>query len=91
MHYTEHNGSCIYVDEPYQEGPYTKEYIESLLKRLDNGPKQIVLTGVHFDDECWVLLLMTAKLKSRILLANWIEGHYHDTGMYLAVLCCSIA
>src|SRR5690554_2258065 len=40
------------LDEPYQEGPYTKDYIESLLKRLsDIGTKQIVLTGVHFDGE----------------------------------------
>ncbi|NLA82975.1 MAG: pyridoxamine kinase [Clostridiales bacterium] len=40
------------LDEPYQEGPYTEEYIESLLKKLSNiGARQIVLTGVYFDEK----------------------------------------
>ena len=65
------------LDEPYQEDPYTKDYIESLLKRLsDIGTKQIVLTGVHFDGEQLgaaalipnpVKLILICKLDRRIL------------------------
>ncbi len=70
------------LDEPYQEGPYTKEYIESLLKRLsDIGPKQIVLTGVHFDDEQLGAVAYDSETgKVGYSFANWIEGYYHGTG-----------
>lgn len=70
------------LGEPYQKGPYTTEYIESLLRKLgDIGAKQIVLTGVHFDDE----QLGTAAYdrdtgKVGYSFAGWIEGYYHGTG-----------
>lgn len=70
------------LDEPYQEGPYTKDYIESLLKRLsDIGTKQIVLTGVHFDGEqLGAAAYDTESGKIGYSFASWIEGYYHGTG-----------
>lgn len=70
------------LDEPYQEGPYTEEYIESLLKKLSNiGARQIVLTGVYFDEK----LLGTATYDRKTnqvdyYFENRIEGYYHGTG-----------
>ena len=44
--------ACFMVDEEYKEGPYDKAYIENLLKKLAAlGPKQVVLTGVYFDND----------------------------------------
>ena len=44
--------ACFMVDEQYKQGPYDEPYIENLLKKLaDLGPKQVVLTGVYFDDD----------------------------------------
>lgn len=39
------------LDEDYREPPYSKEYIENLLKSLSLlGPEMVILTGVAFDD-----------------------------------------
>ena len=39
------------LDENYREPPYSKEYIENLLKSLSLlGPEMVILTGVAFDD-----------------------------------------
>jgi pyridoxine kinase len=67
---------------PYQEGPYTKAYIEDLLKKLGEiGPKQVVLTGVHFDDK--QLGAATYDIASGHIgysFADRVEGYYHGTG-----------
>ena len=44
--------AAFLLDEEYVEPPYTKEYIEGLIKRLSFlGASMIVLTGVAFNDE----------------------------------------
>ena len=45
--------ACFMLGEPYQEGPYTQEYIDGLLNRLAEkiGAPQIVLTGVMYDKD----------------------------------------
>lgn len=44
--------AAFLLGEEYVEPPYSKEYIESLLKRLSAiGPKKIVLTGVSFNED----------------------------------------
>ncbi len=41
--------ACLILGEPYKPGPYTREYIQSLLIRLSNlGPRLVVITGVWF-------------------------------------------
>ncbi|WP_177503693.1 pyridoxamine kinase [Anaerosinus sp.] len=74
--------AALMLGEEYQAGPYTKEYIEGLLKRLsDMGPSQIVLTGVHFDDaQLGAATYDKNSDKINYLLANRIDGYYHGTG-----------
>ncbi len=45
--------ACFMLGEPYQEGPYTEEYINGLLNRLAEkiGTPQIILTGVMYDKQ----------------------------------------
>ncbi len=45
--------AALLLGEEYQPGPYTKEYVEGLLRRLaqKTEARQIVLTGVYFDEE----------------------------------------
>ena len=41
--------ACLMLDEPYQPGPYTREYIQDLLVRLSQlGPSMVVISGVWF-------------------------------------------
>ena len=74
--------AVLMLDEPYREGPYDEGYIENLLKKLgDLGPKQIVLTGVYFDDRqlgAAVYDLETGKIS--YCFEERIEGYYHGTG-----------
>ncbi len=44
--------AAFLLGEKYIEPPYTKEYIEDIMKRLlQLGPQMVVLTGVAFDDK----------------------------------------
>ncbi len=44
--------AAFLLGEEYVEPPYSKEYIEGIIKRLSSlGPEMIVLTGVAFDDD----------------------------------------
>ena len=44
------------LGEKYKDGPYTKNYIEKIFRRLEEATntKKIVLTGVNLDNEKWV-------------------------------------
>jgi len=74
--------AILMLNEDYKEGPYTKEYIENLLKKLAKiGPKQVVLTGVYFDDTA--LGAATYDSETGVIsyaLAPRVEGYYHGTG-----------
>ena len=74
--------AVLMLNEDYKEGPYTKEYIENLLKNLAKiGPKQVVLTGVYFDDTA--LGAATYDSETGVIsyaLAPRVEGYYHGTG-----------
>ena len=74
--------AALLLGEPYVEGPYGREYVEGLLKRLsDLGPRRVVLTGVWLDPE-----RLGAACYDRdtgrvdVSLAPRIEGYYHGTG-----------
>lgn len=85
--------AALLLDEPYREGPYTKEYIDRVLKSLcDLGPKRVVLTGVCFDDK-----LLGAAVYDReedlvqYALCERIEGSYHGTGdVFASALVASV-
>ncbi len=74
--------AVLMLKEEYKEGPYTKDYIKDLLKKLaDLGPKQVVLTGVYFDDK--KLGAATYDKETGVVgyaLADRVEGYYHGTG-----------
>jgi pyridoxine kinase len=74
--------AALLAGEPYRPGPYTKEYIALLLKKLgDAGPRQVVLTGTFFDDkELGAAAYDKATGSITYLLADRIEGYYHGTG-----------
>jgi pyridoxine kinase len=74
--------AAFMLGDEYREGPYTKEYIEDILKRLAAlGPKYIVLTGVYFDDAKLGAATYN-KLTDEITysLSDRIDGYYHGTG-----------
>jgi pyridoxine kinase len=74
--------AALLLGEPYREGPYERSYIEKLLKQLGEiGPKQVVLTGVFFDEER--LGAAAYDQQTQVVsyaLAPRIEGYYHGTG-----------
>lgn len=74
--------AVLMLDEPYQEGPYTTDYIETLLKKLgDIGAKQVVLTGVHFDHRQLGAATYDRETgKTGYSFAGWVDGYYHGTG-----------
>ena len=75
--------ACFMLDEEYVEGPYSKEYIETLLRRLSTeiGPKKVILTGVYFDDKQLGAAGYDKDTDSVVYaFADCVEGYYHGTG-----------
>lgn len=74
--------AALLLGLPYEEGPYTEVYIEKLLKGLSSlGPKQIVLTGVHFDHERLGAAAYDSSTDTvSYAFAGRIAGSYHGTG-----------
>lgn len=87
--------ALLLVGEPYTSGPYSREFIENLLRKLSAiGPGKIVLTGVHFDDQklgvaTYEIVDPSAIAGSsttpaseniRYILADRIPGYFHGTG-----------
>ncbi len=74
--------AAFMLGEAYVEPPYTKEYVESLLKKLAAmGPSKVVLTGVAFDNEklgAATYDSLTGEIS--YALADRIEGYFHGTG-----------
>jgi pyridoxine kinase len=85
--------AALLLGVPYVEGPYTKEYIEGLLRGLSKlGPKQAVITGVYFDD-----LTLGAASYDRLTdevnfsFSGHVEGLYHGTGdIFASVMTASL-
>jgi len=74
--------AVLMLGEKYIEGPYTREYIEGLLKRLGTiCKKNIVLTGVHFDHgKLGAAAYDVPSDTVHYAFADRIEGYYHGTG-----------
>lgn len=74
--------ACLMLNKPYQEGPYSHEYIEGMLKELATlGPDRVVLTGVFYEEG----LLGAATYDARehkygYACKETIPGYYHGTG-----------
>lgn len=74
--------AAFMLKEPYVEGPYTKEYIENILKNLASlGCKKIVLTGVYFDNKFLGAASYDSDTKKITYSFNkLVEGSFHGTG-----------
>lgn len=74
--------AVLMLGEDYREGPYTEEYITSLMKRLGMlGSKKVVLTGVAFNGrELGAGSYDTATGKMSFSFSERIPGYYHGTG-----------
>jgi pyridoxine kinase len=74
--------AVLMLDKPFLPGPYTRGYIESLLKELgDIGAKQVVLTGVHFDQtQLGIATYDSNTGQIGYHFEDRIEGYYHGTG-----------
>lgn len=66
---------------PYVEGPYTREYIEGLLRGLLGlGSKAAVLTGVSFEEGLLGAACIDVSGSISYAFTERIEGSYHGTG-----------
>lgn len=74
--------AALLLDEPYQAGPYTKDTIEHLVKRLSElGPKKIILTGVYFNEfEIGAVSYDAETNTIDYALNKKMTGHYFGTG-----------
>ena len=74
--------ASLMLEEPYQEGPYTKSYVEDILHKLALiCPGQVVLTGVRFDDkQLGAAVLDVPSGRVEYAQAPLIPGYYHGTG-----------
>lgn len=70
------------LGETYKEGPYTKEFIENLLKKLTQlGVNKVVLTGVYFDDKELGAATYDKETDTvNYILAPRVPGYFHGTG-----------
>ena len=75
--------AALLLGEEYQPGPYTKEYVEGLLRRLvqKTEARQIVLTGVYFDEERLGAATFDGTTKEiAYIFGENVPGLYHGTG-----------
>jgi pyridoxine kinase len=74
--------ASLMLGEPFKEGPYTKDYIDSLLHKLMRITKgDVVLTGVHFKDDDLGAASFNRKTGVTALASSGrISGFYHGTG-----------
>jgi pyridoxine kinase len=74
--------AALLIGEPYNPGPYTKQYVEETLKKLsDLGPQKIVLTGVFFNGhELGAAAYDAVTGEIAYALAERVPGYFHGTG-----------
>lgn len=81
------------LDEEYKKPPYTKNYIEDMLKKLSSlGPKKVVLTGVAFDEsEIGAACFDSKANKIHYALSKKIDISCHGTGDLFASAFSALA
>ncbi len=85
--------AALMLGVEYQDYPYTKGYIEELLKRLAAlGPKKVVLTGVAFDEiELGAASYDKESGEISYAFEKRIPGYYHGTGdVFASALLCGL-
>lgn len=81
--------ACFLLKQPYQHGPYTRDYIEKLVRGLsDMGPEKAVLTGVYFDNEkLGAACYDRAEDKVEYAFSEKVPGQFHGTGDIFGSFC----
>lgn len=81
--------ACFLLKQPYQHGPYTRDYIEKIVRGLsDMGPKKVVLTGVYFDNEkLGAACYDRAEDKVEYAFSEKVPGQFHGTGDIFGSFC----
>lgn len=81
--------ACFMVDEEVIEGVQTEEYIKRLLnKLLDMGTKNVILTGVSFEESKLGAACMGQDRVPHYYFENKLDGTYHGTGDVFASSFC---
>lgn len=81
--------ACFLLKQPYQHGPYTRDYIEKIVRGLsDMGPEKVVLTGVYFDNEkLGAACYDRAEDKVEYAFSEKVPGQFHGTGDIFGSFC----
>lgn len=81
--------ACFLLKQPYQHGPYTRDYIEKLVRGLsDMGPEKVVLTGMYFDNEkLGAACYDRAEDKVEYAFSEKVPGQFHGTGDIFGSFC----
>lgn len=76
----------LLLGEEYREGPYSKEEVSRILRRLSSeGPRGVVLTGVYTDgDSIGAATYDRTSDAVRFHMAPAVEGTYHGSGDLLS-------
>ena len=85
--------AALMLGEPYREGPYAREYIEDMLRKLAELPGELaVLTGVCFDEtELGAACIDVKTGKIEYAMAQRVPGSYHGTGdIFASVLTAEL-
>ena len=80
------------LEKPYQQGPYSREYVQNILKNLAKEKKErkIVLTGVFFNDQEYGAAAYDND-KIHLAFGRRIPGNYHGTGdLFASVLTAAL-
>ncbi len=85
--------AALLIGQEYKQGPYTREYIEDMLKKLAGlGPRRIVLTGVYFNgSQLGAASYDRHKGEVEYAFSPRVEGYYHGTGdVFASVLLSAV-
>lgn len=81
--------ACFLLKVPYHRGPYTRDYIEKLVRNLSEmGPEKVVLTGVYFDNEkLGAACYNRDEDKVEYAFSEKVPGQFHGTGDIFGSFC----
>ncbi len=73
---------CFMLGLEYRDGPYTREYIDSVLEQARSfGVREIVLTGISFEKgKVGAVYMDYSTGETGSVMRTEIPGYYHGTG-----------
>ena len=81
--------ACFMTDIEFVSGLHSEEYIEALLnKLLDMGAKNVILTGVTFEEDKLGAVFMGQDRVAKYYFQERLPGMYHGTGDVFASSFC---